>query len=196
MKRFLKEQSEISEFFDMDKVLEQGNIQNELDFERALIAERKLKLLSKEDPGFKLARKKLRSLIEVYENKHWSTDSVIPAKKIQESDLATIIAEKERMFIERRKTLIKAKLKRLNLSQQDLGTILGHNNKSYMSELMNGINPLSLKDLIVINRLLKIDLALLVPNVLSQADRVKIQASIEKLQNPKLKLTKDDFAIA
>jgi antitoxin component HigA of HigAB toxin-antitoxin module len=182
--------------FDVNKVIEPGKIQNELDFERALILDRKLKLLAKENSDYKLVREKLRDLIQDWENKQWSSESKITEEKIQESDLAEIIAEKERLFIERRKKLIKAKLKSLNLNQQDLGTILGHNNKSYMSELINGINPLSLRDLIVINRLLKIDLSLLVPNFLSHSESQKIKASIEKLNNPYLKLSKDDFAVA
>ena len=84
----------------------------------------------------------------------------------------------------------------MNLSQQDFGAILGHKNKSYISELMNGINPFSLKDLIVINRLLKIDLNDLVPTFLPPTEQLKIKNSIEKLENPKLKLSKDDFALA
>lgn len=84
----------------------------------------------------------------------------------------------------------------LNLKQQDFGKILGHRSKSYISELMNGVTPFSLKDLIVINRLLKIDLTDLVPTFLPQSDRVKIRTTIEKLDNPKLKLSKEDLAIA
>ena len=52
-----------------------------------------------------------------------------------------------------------------------------------MSELMNGVSPFSLRDLIVINRLLKIDLTDLVPTFLPQSDRVKIRISIQKLQD-------------
>ncbi len=43
--------------FDISQLIETGKIQNELDFERALIADRKLGLLSKENPKFKLVRK-------------------------------------------------------------------------------------------------------------------------------------------
>lgn len=100
------------------------------------------------------------------------------------------------MFIKRRKELIRKKLKTLNLTQQDFGKILGHNNKSYISELINGVSPFSLKDLIVINRLLKIDLADLVPTFLAQTDRMKIRTTIKKLDNPKLKLSKNDLALA
>ena len=47
--------------FDISEIVENGEITNELDFERALIAGRKLRVLSKEDPKFKPVRKKLRN---------------------------------------------------------------------------------------------------------------------------------------
>lgn len=179
----------------ISKLLEAGKIQNELDLERALIADRKLRVLSKEDSKYKVVRKQLRDLIAAYESKNWSETSNVTAKKIEESDLAELVAEKERMFNQNRKAMIKKKLKSLNLTQQDLGSILGHTSKSYMSELMNGISPFSLKDLIVISRLLKLDLTDLIPTFLPQADREKIIISIQKLDNPKLKSVKDDFVL-
>lgn len=181
---------------DISKLLETGKIRDELDFERALIADRKLRVLSKENSKYKVIRKNLRKLLEDYENNHWSTKSKITDKKIRESDLAELIAEKERQFIQNRKELIRKKLKSFNLSQQDLGGVLGHKSKSYMSELMNGISPFAIKDLIVINRLLKIELTDLIPTFLAQSDRLKIISSIEKLDNPKLKFSKDDFALS
>jgi transcriptional regulator with XRE-family HTH domain len=182
--------------FDILQFIEAGKIDNELDFERALIADRKLRVLSKENPKFKAVRKKLRDLIEQYEDQNWSANAKISDKKLKESDAAELIAEKERLFIQRRKELIRKKLKTLNLTQQDFGKILGHNSKSYISELMNGISPFSLKDMIVINQLLKIDLTDLVPTFLPQSDKVKIRTTIKKLDNPKLKLKNDDLAIA
>ncbi len=180
---------------DIADLFEHGKIQNELDFERALIADRRLRVLSKEDSKYKVLRKKLRDLIADYENKNWSFNSIITEENIQESDLAELIAEKERQFIQNRKELIRKKLKNLNLKQQDLGSLLGHNSKSYMSELMNGMSPFSLKDLIVINRLLKIELSDLIPTFLAQSDQARIRTSIDKLDNPKLKLSQDDFAL-
>lgn len=182
--------------FDISKLIETGKILNELDFERALIADRKLRVLSKENPKLKTVRKKLRDLIELYENKNWSSNSKISEKKLRESDIAELIAEKERLFIQRRKELIRKKLKSLNLTQQDFGKILGHQSKSYMSELMNGVSPFSLKDLIVINQVLKINLSHLVPTFLPHSDRIKIRTTIKKLDNPKLKLSREDLAIA
>jgi len=182
--------------FDTSELIENGEILNELDFERAMIADRKLRVLAKENPKFKSARKKLRDLIEQYENKNWSADSNISDKKLRESDISELIAEKERVFIQRRKELIRKKLRNLNLTQQDFGKVLGHQSKSYMSELINGVSPFSLKDLIVINKILKIDLTDLVPTFLPQSDRVKIRTTIKKLDNPKLKLSKDDLVIS
>lgn len=89
--------------FDLSELIENGKIINELDFERALIADRKLRVLSKEDPKFKSVRKKLRNIIEQYENNNWRVESNISEKKLRESDLAELIAEKERLFIQRRK---------------------------------------------------------------------------------------------
>jgi transcriptional regulator with XRE-family HTH domain len=182
--------------FDISELIENGKIQNELDFERALIADRKLRVLSKENSKFKSLRKQLRDLIEQYENQNWSTESNISDKKLRESEIAELIAEKERLFIQRRKELIRKKFKNLNLTQQDFGKILGHQSKSYISELITGVSPFSLKDLIVINRLLKINLSDLVPTFLAQSDRIKIRTTIKKLDNPKLKLSKEDLATA
>ena len=50
--------------FDISELIENGKIQNELEFERALIADRKLRVLSKENPKLTSVRKKLRDLIE------------------------------------------------------------------------------------------------------------------------------------
>lgn len=182
--------------FDVSEILKRGKILNELDLERAMIADRKLRVLSKENPAFKSVRKKLRDLIEQYETQNWSANSTASEKQLQESEIAASIAEKERLFLQRRKTLILKNLKRLQLTQQDFGKVLGHESKSYMSELMNGVRPFSLKDLIVINKILKIDLTDLVPAFLPLSERVKISKTINKLDNPKLEIIKDNLTMA
>ena len=181
--------------FDVSQLIEKGQISNEVELERATIADRKLRLLIKEHPHLKSIRKKLRSLIGEYENLHWSDDANISNEQIQESDLAEKTVEEERLFIKRRKELIRQKLKTLNLTQQDFGKILGHGSKSYISELMNGISPFSLKDLIVINQLLKIDLDDLIPAFLMPQDKKKIQSAIKELDNPKLNASLADLPI-
>ncbi|UUC45732.1 transcriptional regulator [Flavobacterium cerinum] len=167
--------------FDIEQLVEKGVITNEMDFERALIAERKLRILSKDSLHFKNLRKKLRDLLEAYERKEWSDLEKLTDEKMAESDLSEKLAEKERIFIENRKQLIRNKLKTLNLTQKELGTVLGHKSKTHMSELMNGIKPFTLKDLIVINCLLKINMKELIPVFLSKEDIVKIKTAIKAL---------------
>lgn len=181
--------------FDIEKVLEAGKLKNELEYERALIADRKLRVLCKENSRLKPVRKQLRDLIEKYEDKNWASPE-IDEVKLKESDLAELIAEKERQFIYRRKELIKKQLKKFDLNQQDLMTLLGHRSKTYMSELMNGISPFTLNDLIVINRLLKIDLTDLIPTTISHKRRSQIKRSIKVIGTSKIKLSSDDFDLA
>ena len=65
-----------------------------------------------------------------------------------------------------------------------------------MSELINGISPFPLKDLIIINKLLKIGLVDLLPTFLSQNDQLKVKSAVAELNNPKIKLTKEDLEFA
>ncbi len=173
--------------FDINKILESKSINNELELERALVAERKLCLLSKTDSKYALQRKELRDIIAQYENEHWPANQDIPESQLSESDNAERLAEKEREFVDQRKALIRKRPKTLGLNQQEFGKILGHSSKSYTSELLNGLSPLSLKDTIVIHRLLKIDLGKLIPIHLSNPDLERINLAVKKLGKPKLK---------
>lgn len=179
--------------FDIEKLIEKGSISNELDYERAMIADRKLRLLSKENVHFKKLRNKLRDLIENYENLEWSNVENITEEKIKNCEKLELIAESERLFIENRKQEIRKKLKALDLTQENLGKILGHKSKTHMSELMNGIKPFTLKDLVIINRILKIDLKLLVPTYLSNDDQIKVKEAVKSLDKPKIKLSTEDL---
>lgn len=182
--------------FDIEKIVERGIITNELDYERALIADRKLRLLTKDNIHFKNLRSNLRDIIEKYENSEWNDVNKIDDQKLLESDKSERIAELERLFLENRKQIIKKKLKGLELTQENLALILGHKSKTYMSELMNGIKPFTLRDLIVINRLLKIEIAVLIPVFLSKEDQTKVQEAVIKLGKPKVKLTSDDLVLS
>lgn len=91
-----------------------------------------------------------------------------------------------------RKQTIKSKLSELGLSQQDLGIILRHS-KSYISELINGISPFVLKDLIIIHKLFNIPIENLIPTTIPQKESGRIKTSIMKLNKPKFKLEKDDL---
>lgn len=176
------------------KILQKGSISNELELEKALIIERKLRLLAKENPELAESRTQLRAIIKEYEQFNWGSDSIISDKKIQESDTAELIAEQERRFLANRKKIIKEKLSELGINQQDLGQILGHS-KSYISELINGINPFNLKDLIIIHKLFNIKLEDLIPTTIPQKESEKIKSEILKLNKPKLKLGKKNLVL-
>ena len=178
---------------DIDSIIKKGCITNELDYDRALIADRKLRLLAKENPHFKTLRSKLRSIIEKYESAEWSDVDKIDDKKLTESDKSEFIAEQERLFIEQRKQAIREKIKEADLTQENLATILGHKSKTHMSELMNGIKPFTLRDLIIINRLFNIEIDLLIPRFLSNKDQAEVKEALEKLDRPTVKLSCDDL---
>lgn len=182
--------------FSIDELLEKGVIANELELENAALVERQLRTMAKEFPEAQIKRSRIRELIIAYESKHWSKRDNITEARITESDKAEEEVQSKLEFIELRKNLIKSKLKNLELNQQEFGKILGHESKSYMSELMNGIVPFTLKDLVVISKLLKIDLDRLVPAQISEEDKTNIEKSIKKLGKPQLRLNRKDFAFA
>jgi antitoxin component HigA of HigAB toxin-antitoxin module len=171
------------------KILQKGSISSELELEKALIIERKLRLMMKENPELSESRNQLRTIIKEYEKLNWSRNAIISDEKIEESDSAEFIAEKERQFLANRKEIIKSKLTELGINQQDLGMILGHS-KSYISELINGVNPFNLKDLIIIHNLFNIKLEILIPTTIPQKESRRIKTSILKINKPKLKLDK------
>lgn len=185
----------MKEQVDLKNILKAGKLTNELDLERALILDRKLRLLVKDDQELLISRKKLRSIIKQYEKTNWSKESEIDDLKIKESNIAEFIAEQERMFLEIRKNTIKDKLDKLEITQQDLGKILGHG-KTYMSELMNGVSPFSMRDLIILHRLFEIKLEKLISTTISEKDRVRIKASLTELNKTQLKLEKEDLVFA
>lgn len=167
-------------------------LENEYDLEKASLLERKLRLLTDENPDLKPMRKKLRDLIKEYEDRKWSDLSKITESQVIESDKAEEIINYEQKFINKRKEAIRKKLNEYDMTQQDLGLILGHP-KSYMSELINGVSQFTLKDLVIINRILGINLNILVPTFLQSETRDKVRESINKLNKPKLGLRKAEL---
>lgn len=80
------------------KILHKGSISDELELEKALIIERKLRLMAKENPELSESRDKLRSMIKEYEKRNWGNNSLISEERIKESDMAELIAEQEKNF--------------------------------------------------------------------------------------------------
>jgi transcriptional regulator with XRE-family HTH domain len=179
--------------FDIEAILKKGRLSNELDYERALVAERKLRLLAKGDAQFTTLRHQLRELLEAYELEEWSDPSSIDDRQLIQSEKAEFIAEQERQFMETRKRTIRNRLKQLELTQENMASILGHKSKTHMSELMNGIKPFTLKDLIIMHRILKIEMSVLVPVFLSDADQKRVKLAVDQIDKPKVKLAAEDF---
>lgn len=173
---------------DILMLIKKGVLSDELEYQRALSADRTLRLLAKDDPSLKGIRKQLRDLIAHYEKAHWSGENQVTDEQVKESDHLEEIAERERRFIQRRKEVILNRLKNLRLNQKDLGTLLNHN-KSYTSELLNGIRAFSSKDLILIHRLLKIRLDDLFPTTVPLETERRVKSSIAKIKTTSKGLT-------
>lgn len=170
----------------LKRILKEGNLTSELEFERASVIDRKLRLLIKEYPELQEDRKQLRALLKSYEDKNWIAKETTD-QQVEESELAIKIAEEELVFIENRTNRIKLRLKEVGLTQKDLGFILGHTSATYMSELINGINPFTLNDLIVIHSILNIELENLIQTRIPKQVQVRISSLLSKDKNLMLK---------
>ncbi|MEA3446614.1 MAG: transcriptional regulator [Bacteroidota bacterium] len=180
---------------DLTDIREIENIQhlnNEYDLQKALLLHRKLRLMTENNPDLIPIRKRLFNLIHDYESIHWSDSEKITDTQFEESEIAEILVESERKFIQKRKETIINRLKMFDMNQQDLGILLEHR-KSYMSEIINGVLKFSLKDLIIVHRVLGIELSKLIPTYLHNETRKRVEESINRLNKPKLKFKKEDL---
>jgi len=168
------------------------SLDTEYDFEKASSLYIKLRVLEKQDESYKPIRNHLRNLMKDYEQKNWANEKSLTDNQIKESDLAEVLVQTENDFYQKRKELIKSKLKEAGLTQNDLAKILEHR-KGYMSELINGLRPFSKEDLIVINRLFKIKFEDLIPPFINQNRVFHIRKTLASLSYNKTKLTKSDF---
>jgi len=180
------------ERLDIDNVLRINRIGSELELEQASSLFNRLRPLVKNDPSLKAVRNHLADLIEAYEAEHWKDEETISDEQVRSSDVAERIVEFQNQFTQQRKALIKAKLKKFGLIQNDLAAILGHR-KSYVSELVNGVRPLSKNDIIVINRVLGIEVSKLIEPILNEEDAERIRGVIKRLNKPHLKLKENDL---
>jgi transcriptional regulator with XRE-family HTH domain len=167
-------------------------LRNEYDLEKASLLARKLRWMIKEDASLIPVRERLLDLMEAYEHKHWRDESSISDKQMEDSDKAEEIINKENQFYNQRKEAIRKKLKQYDMTQQDLGALLGHS-KSYISELVNGVSNFSMKDLVIIHRIFKISFDVLIPTFIEVETRDELKRNILRLNKPKLKLNKVDL---
>jgi transcriptional regulator with XRE-family HTH domain len=176
----------------LKKILRKGILTSELEFERASIIDRKLRLLVKEHPELADEHSRLLDILYAYETEHW-VNRKITHEKITENDIAEQIAEYENKFYKQRKDVIKTKLKEKGLTQKQLGMLLGHSSETYISELVSGVTPFTLNDLILINKLFGIPMDQLIPTTLNVQTIFKVRAVIAKLNNPKIHLEMRDL---
>jgi len=172
---------------DIRALIKSGILLTETDYERALSADRTLRLLIKEEPTLMHLRNELRSLIVNYESLNWSDAENISNEQLNESLAAENLIAAEQQFLLRRKEIILSRLTTLGLIQKDLGTLLNHS-KSYTSELLNGIRSFSMNDLILIHKLLKIDLQDLFPTLVPFEIQERVKASVSKISSKKVRL--------
>lgn len=164
---------------DIKSLIRKGEISSEIELERASLALRNLRLLSVDQPKLAPLQKELSALIRNYETKNWSDYKQVTEKQFNESELAEKLAAKEFKFYKKRRELILNKLKKYGLNQNDLAAILAHN-KSYTSELLNGIRAFSMNDLIIIHRLFEIKLEDLISTEIPIEVQKRINEAIEK----------------
>lgn len=175
--------------FNLDNILEINYLENELDLERAVAWQGKLRWMAKEDESLIPARRHLRRLIEDYESHNWKEETVTD-RQIAENDTAQAAVTLETNFVARRKELIRERLKKLELNQQDLATLLGHS-KGYMSELINGLRPFSKSDIFIVHKLLRIELERLMLPTIGNAALEHIQRKVTQLSNPRVRFNVD-----
>lgn len=180
--------------FSIQNIEKINSLKSELEYEKASSLYLNLRVLVREDKSYEPIRRHLRGLIKDYEQNNWADEDKITDNQIKESDLAEVIVQAENLFYQKRKELIKTKLKVAGLNQNDLAKILGHR-KAYMSELINGLRPFSKEDLVIINRLFKIKFEDLIPAFIQQERAFHIKKTLESLSNSKIKLTRKDFDI-
>ena len=174
--------------FEIDNILKLNKLNSELDLEQANSLFSMLRPLVKEDPSLKEIRNHLAKLIEAYEEEHWGDDAAISDEQVKANDFAEKLVALQNDFVQERKKLIRSRLNKYDLNQNDLAEILGHR-KNYMSELINGVRPFSKDDLVIIHRVLRIPLNKLFNNIVKEDIAVRVRKVIAKLNKPEIKLT-------
>ena len=97
--------------FELDNIMSITMLNSELEVEQASSLISKFKWMQKENETLKPLRKHLVSLIEEYENEHWSNVDEITDEQVEKSDNAEWFIENHNLFTQRRKEIIRASLK-------------------------------------------------------------------------------------
>jgi antitoxin component HigA of HigAB toxin-antitoxin module len=184
---------------DLNTALKVTELSSELELVQATALQNKLRWMIKDNPALLPVRKHLRSLILKYETAHWQNDNLVSEKQIVEHNKAEEVSSFETKFIRKRSELIKRTLKKYDLNQQNLADMLGHS-KTYMSELINGVRPFAMNDLLILHKYFKIKLELLIPPFIKKEKIAHANEVVKELHKPKLRALKSgskfEFAYA
>ena len=82
----------------IESLVLKGRITSDFEYEKALTADRKLKLCLNENPQYKTLRYKLRDIIDNYESAKWSEVDKIDDDNPFENDETEYIEEQERLL--------------------------------------------------------------------------------------------------
>jgi len=181
--------------FELDNIMSITLLNSELEVEQASSLISKFKWMQKENETLKPLRNHLVSLIEYYENEHWSNVDEITEEQVQKSDDAEWFIENHNIFIKRRKDKIRITLKERKLKQKDLAHILGRS-VSYLSEQLNGVRQFSYNDIKILNRTFKVPLAELFDLYMEEEVRNRVKIVIKEYPEANLELNKDDLVYA
>ncbi|MBL4887238.1 MAG: hypothetical protein JKZ03_02020 [Flavobacteriaceae bacterium] len=181
--------------FELDNIIAITELNSELEVEQASSLIAKFKWMQKEDETLKSLRKHLVSLIEKYEDEHWSDVDEITDEQVEKSDRAEWFVEQHNLFTQRRKEIIRASLKERNLKQKDLAHILGRS-VSYLSEQLNGVRQFSNNDIKILRRSFKIPLKELFDLYMEEDVRNRVKEVIKEYPDANLELNKEDLVYA
>jgi len=182
------------EKLEIDNILKVDELISEFEFEKATSIYGKLRWMMEDDSSLIPVRQHLLTLIEKYENTHWKDEPNISDEQVKESDIAEKAVSAESLFIQKRKELIKKKLKDNVISQKDLGKILGHR-PNYISELINGVRPFSRDDIVVIHRLFELEFKDLIPPFLKKEVTNHIITTLGELKSNNVSLKIKDLEV-
>lgn len=172
----------------INRILKLNNLSSEYEFEKISSLYLQLRKESKTSGvDYQDERNHLKKLIKEYEHENWLKEYEVSEIQIKESDVAENLVRLENEFNQKRKDFIKKRLKEYSLNQNDLAKILGHR-KSYMSELINGLRPLSKEDIIILNQLLSIKLEDLIPPFIKYSKAIKVKKALSNISKDKVNL--------
>lgn len=157
-------------------------LESELDYQRAFILLKKIRLLKSEYIELEQKYCKIKKLIKDYEDNNWSHKEIHDEKKLTESDRAEEIAEQEYVYCKKRKDLLLSKIQELDLSINDFSELLNISVLDLNLKL-DGVLRFEIEEIIIINKFLKVGYDHLLPYFNLDLPQIIVEDKIHKLKN-------------